>query len=171
MNWLLVIPQLLVLYALNVVLGVLWIVAWFSILFTARIPEGMFAFMATIFRYQWRVLTFWVWMRESYPPFDLTAAGQDPGTDPARLSVKYPGELSRLLIFVKWLLVIPHLIVLFFLYIGAYIAAIIGFFAVLITGRWPEGLRRYIVGVARWGYRVEIYYYLMTDAYPPFSLA
>jgi hypothetical protein len=168
--WLLAIPHLVVLYVLNFVLEVLVFISWFAILFTGNIPEGMFNFMVTIHRYQWRVYSYALWMRESYPPFDFTGAAIDPGTDPARLSIEYPEHLSRGLIFIKWLLIIPHVIVLTFLGIGAFIAAIIGFFAVLITGAWPQGLRDFIVGVVRWSTRVQAYVYLLTDVYPPFTL-
>jgi hypothetical protein len=78
--------------------------------------------------------------------------------------------LSRGLIFIKWLLVIPQMIVLLFLGIGLYVVLIIAFFAVLFTGSWPAGLRDYVVGVERWATRVMMYYGLMTDQYPPFSL-
>jgi uncharacterized membrane protein len=60
--------------------------------------------------------------------------------------------------------------VLIVLGIGVYVVAIIGFFAVLITGKWPESLRNYIIGVSRWANRVSLYVYLITDTYPPFSL-
>ncbi|HEX3794498.1 MAG TPA: DUF4389 domain-containing protein [Acidimicrobiales bacterium] len=66
---------------------------------------------------------------------------------------------------------IPHFIVLLVLGIGAYVVIFISFFAVLITGSWPEGMRNYVVGVMRWGMRVAAYMYLMTDVYPPFSLS
>jgi Domain of unknown function (DUF4389) len=89
---------------------------------------------------------------------------------PVRLDIEYPDRLSRLLIFVKWLLAIPHFIALFFLGVGAYVVAILSFFAVLITGRYPEGMFTYMAGVLRWAARVQAYVFLMTDAYPPFSL-
>ena len=111
-----------------------------------------------------------LFMRESYPAFEFPTVGPDPGTDPAHLSVEPAPKLSRGLIFVKWLLAFPHYVVLFVLGIGVYVVAIIGFFAVLITGRWPDSLRNYIVGVVRWSNRVSIYLYLVTDEYPPFSL-
>ena len=131
----------------------------------------MFAFMASVHRFQWRYSSYVLWMREPYPPFEFTGPAIDPGTDPpTRFSVEYPERLSRLLIFVKWLLAIPHYVVLIFLLVGAAVASIIGFFAVLITGRWPEGLRQFIIGVHRWGYRVQAYVYLLTDVYPPFRL-
>jgi len=89
---------------------------------------------------------------------------------PVRLDIEYPDHLSRLLIFVKWLLAIPHFIALFFLAIGAYVVLIISWFAVIITGAYPEGMFNYMVGVLRWSARVQAYVFLMTDAYPPFSL-
>jgi hypothetical protein len=89
---------------------------------------------------------------------------------PVRFDVEYPTQLSRLLIFVKWLLAIPHYIALVFLAIGAYVVLIISWFAVIITGSYPEGMFNYMVGVIRWSARVQAYLFLMTDQYPPFSL-
>ncbi len=170
-HWLLSIPYYIVLYVLQLALGVVTFVAWFAILFTANIPEGMFDFMVSVHRFQWRYSSYLLWLREPYPPFEVTGPPIDAGADaPTRFSVERPQRLSRLLIFVKWLLAIPHEIVLFFLLIGAVVAILIGFFAVLITGRWPQGLRDYIVGVHRWAYRVQAYVYLLTDVYPPFRL-
>jgi hypothetical protein len=75
------------------------------------------------------------------------------------------------MIFVKWLLAIPHYIVLVFLAIAAYVVVIIAFFAILFTGRYPRGMFEFNVGVFRWYQRVYAYsYLLMTDRYPPFSL-
>jgi hypothetical protein len=72
---------------------------------------------------------------------------------------------------VKWLLAIPHYIVLFFLGIAAFFVAIFTWFAILVTGRYPRGLFDFIVGVGRWGLRVNAYAFLLvTDRYPPFSL-
>ena len=98
-------------------------------------------------------------------------AGPPSPIYPARLEIAYPAELNRWLPLIKWLLVIPHLFALFFVGIGAFFVAIYGFFAVLFTGRWPRGAFDYLVGTFRWGYRVAAYMHLMTDAYPPFSLA
>lgn len=90
---------------------------------------------------------------------------------PAGLEITYPSELNRWLPLVKWLLVIPHFIALFFVGIAAFFALVYGFFVVLFTGRWPRGAFDLVVGTLRWAYRVLAYYHLMTDAYPPFSLA
>jgi hypothetical protein len=98
-------------------------------------------------------------------------AGPPSPVYPIQLEISYPAELNRWLPLVKWLLVIPHFIVLWFLGIGAAFVALFGWFAVLFTGRWPRGAFEYLVGVWRWSYRVIAYALLMTDAYPPFTLA
>ena len=86
------------------------------------------------------------------------------------LEVEYPERLSRLLIFVKWLLVFPNLIVLGLLFIVAFVAWVIAWFAILFTGRFPRGLFDFLVGVVRWSYRVNVYTNFLRDEYPPFSL-
>ncbi|HTU38409.1 MAG TPA: DUF4389 domain-containing protein [Acidimicrobiales bacterium] len=169
-HWLLAIPQVIVLYALGIVEGVVWILAWFAILFTGQMPDSFFGFIVMTHRYQWRVASYLFFMREDYPQFEFPTVGPDPGTDPAHLSVEPAPKLSRGLIFVKWLLAFPHYVVLFFLGIAVYVVWIVGFFAVLITGRWPDSLRDFVIGVIRWSNRVSIYVYLITDEYPPFSL-
>jgi hypothetical protein len=98
-------------------------------------------------------------------------AGPPSPAYPAWVEISYPAELNRWLPLVKWLLVIPHLIALFFLGIGAFFVGVYAFFAVLFTGRWPRGAFDYLVGTIRWGYRVSAYFHLMTDAYPPFAMA
>lgn len=106
------------------------------------------------------------------PPSPTRASTGPPSPDyPARLEIEYPGELNRWLPLIKWLLVSPHFIALFFVGIGAFFVTIYAFFAVLFTGRWPRGAFDYLVGTFRWAARVVAYFYLMTDAYPPFSLA
>jgi hypothetical protein len=103
-------------------------------------------------------------------------AGLQPGDGPpspdypVRLEVNRQERYSRLLPFVKWLLAIPHYIVLFFLYIGVVLAGIAAFFAVLFTGKYPAGIFSLVEGTLRWTYRVGAYIFLLTDAYPPFSL-
>jgi hypothetical protein len=81
-------------------------------------------------------------------------------------------DLNRWLPLVKWLLAIPHYIVLVFLYIAGVVVVIIAWFAILFTGRYPRGMFDFVVGVLRWSLRVGAYAFLLvTDRYPPFSLA
>jgi hypothetical protein len=97
-------------------------------------------------------------------------AGPPSPVYPVRVEITYPEELNRWLPLVKWLLAIPHFIVLLFVAIGAFFVAIWAFFAVLFTGRWPRGAFDYMVGTYRWATRVLAYVHLMTDAYPPFEM-
>jgi Domain of unknown function (DUF4389) len=167
-NWLLAIPHLIVLYGLGIAAGVLWIVSFFTVLFTERNP--FVGFQAMVLRYQWRVLTYFHFMRDEYPPFDFSTTPADDGTDTASVGVRDPGEMNRWLVLVKWLLAIPSEIVVAVLAIGAFFVTIYAFFVVLFTGKWPESARNYVVGVYRWHTRVTGYILFVTDAYPPFRL-
>ena len=91
---------------------------------------------------------------------------------PASLEITYPSELNRWLPLVKWLLAIPHYIVLFFLYLATIFMVIGAWFAILLTGRYPRGIFDFVEGVIRWHNRVLGYaFILVTDRYPPFSLS
>ena len=164
-KWLLAFPHFLILYALGAVAAVITFIAWFAILFTKRYPRGLFDFVVNVNRWNANVLAYYGLFRDEYPPFSW-----EPGNYPVTYEVDYPEELSRWLIFVKWLLAIPHFIVLMFLYIAAFVAWFIAWLAVLFTGRFPRGLFDFIVGVVRWNYRVNAYTNLLRDDYPPFSL-
>ncbi len=169
-HWLLAIPHLVVVYILSLIAGLIWIVSFFTVLFTRNIPEGLFNFQAMILRYSARTMSYYLFLREDYPPFDFTMSADDPGGDPLVASVERPEQLNRWLPLVKWLLAIPHFIVLYILLLAASVVALIGFFAVIILGRWPEGLHNFIIGVGRWGHRLSAYTYFLRDEYPPFSL-
>lgn len=169
-HWVLAIPHLLVIYFLEIGRNVCTLIGFFAILFTKRFPAGLHRFSVLTMRYEWRVGSYVLFMRESYPPFDFSATSEDESGDPASFSVDYPAELSRFLPLVKWLLAIPHYIVLMILFVGALFAWVGAFFAVLFTGKYPAGMRNYLIGVNRWVNRVYAYVYLLRDEYPPFSL-
>ena len=169
-HWLLAIPHFFVMSALNFLTGVLTFIAFFAILFTKKYPEPMFNLVVMAYRYQWRVNSYVLFMRESYPPFEFDAVANDPGTDPAVFTIPYPNELNRWLPLVKVLLAIPHFFVLMFLMFGAFFAWIGAFFGVLFTGKYPEGIRGFMVGVVRYQFRVMSYVALLRDEYPPFGI-
>jgi hypothetical protein len=165
-KWLFAIPQLVIIYLLLIVRGVLVFIAFFAILFTKKWPKGMFDFAVQIERWTMNVFCYVTLMRDEYPPF----SGEE-GQYPVRYEVDYDENLSRWLIFVKWLLAIPHLIIVSLLSIAASVVVVIAFFAILFTARYPRALFDFFVGSVRWYQRVYGYAFLLfTDRYPPFDL-
>jgi Domain of unknown function (DUF4389) len=171
-HWLLVIPHAIVLYVIGIVSYVVAIISWFAILFTGKLPEGLSGLQCLYLRYNNRVQVFGGFLREEYPPFTFETTGHDPGDDPGvhvELIPALDGR-NRLTTGFRFILVIPHVIALFFIGIAAGFAWLVAFFAVLFTANWPDGLRNFVVGYMRWVTRVGAYYLLLTDDYPPFSL-
>jgi hypothetical protein len=170
-HWLLAIPHIIILYFLGIVAEVLAVISWVVGVFTGSIPEGLQKPIAMYVRYSARVGTYLLWLREEYPPFAFDASFEDPGTDP-RLRVDVVPAIegrNRLTILFRLLLAIPQLVVLALVGIGLAFVMIVGWFAVIILGRWPEGMGRFVIGVMRWNTRLNGYVYLLTDEYPPFS--
>jgi hypothetical protein len=182
-KWLLAIPHVVVLAFLWVAFVVLTLVAFVAILFTGRYPRGIFDFNAGVLRWTWRV-GFYAYSAigtDRYPPFTL-----DDVEYPARLEIAYPERLSRGLVLVKWLLALPHYLVLaiFFGNLGwltpgdwrfeapalTTILVLVAGFWLLFTTRYPRDLFRLLVGINRWALRVTAYAALMRDEYPPFRL-
>jgi hypothetical protein len=171
-NVVLAIPHLLVLYVFNFVSEVVSFVSWLMILFTGKLPDGLANLQVLYLRYQIRTYTYVLFMREEYPPFSFDSSATDPGDDP-RVRVDVVPQLenrNRLTAFFRIILVIPQFIVLAVLAFAGFFVAIIGFFAVLFTGTWPTGLRDFVIGIMRWSLRVNAYFLLLTDVYPPFAL-
>jgi hypothetical protein len=131
-----------------------------------RYPRWWFDFSRELTRFGARIGAYVALLTDRYPSTVEEQA--------IHLEVDYPDvdrDLNRWLPLVKWFLAIPHYVVLFFLVIGAAVAIVIAWFAILITGRYPKPLFDYVVGVSRWSLRVSAYAFLLvTDRYPPFSL-
>ena len=146
--------------------GVLFLGPLLMILFRQKYPRWWFDWNLELQRFTNRVLVYVLLMDDRYPSTD-----QEQGL---RLDYVYPDvprELNRFLPLVKWLLVIPHFIVLAFLWIAVFFVVIVAWFAILFTGRYPRGIFDFVEGVVRWGQRVVAYAFtLVTDRYPPFSL-
>jgi hypothetical protein len=132
-----------------------------------KYPRWWFDFNLQLARLEARIYAYVLLLRDEYPSVEQEQA--------VRLDIVYPdakNELNRWLPLVKWLLAIPHYIVLIFLYIAVFVVVIIAWFAILFTGRYPRGMFDFVVGVVRWALRVGAYAFLLvTDRYPPFSLA
>ena len=190
-KWFLAIPHFVVLVFLWMAFVVLTLVAAVAVVATGRYPRGIFDFNVGVLRWSWRVSYYATTGgigTDRYPPFSLQP---EPG-DRAHLDVAYPDTLSRGLVFVKWLLAIPHLVIVAVL-AGTSIRWLaadgdrVGFdltggggllgilvlvtgIVLLFTGRYPAALFDLIVGLNRWIYRTIAYVALMTDTYPPFRL-
>jgi hypothetical protein len=147
--------------------GILLLGPLLMILFRQKYPRWWYTWNLELSRFANRVAVYLALLDDRYPSTDERQG--------VTLDVPYPDakkDLNRWLPLVKWFLAIPHYIVLFFLGIGAFVAVIIAWFAILFTGRYPRGLFDYVVGVLRWGNRVGAYaFWLVTDEYPPFRLS
>jgi len=146
--------------------GVLFLGPLLMILFRQKYPRWWFDWNLELQRFTNRVGAYLALLDDKYPATD----------DQQSVRLDYPNTdatgLNRWLPLVKWLLAIPHYIVLAFLYVGAFFAVIIAWFAILFTGTYPRGLFDFVVGVFRWHNRVVGYALtLVTDQYPPFRLA
>ena len=146
--------------------GLLFVPPLLMILFRQKYPRWWFDWNLELLRFVNRVGAYFALMDDRYPSTDEHQS--------VHLDFGYPDAkegLNRWLPLVKWLLAIPHYVVLLFLYVGVLFAAIGAWFAILFTGRYPRGLFTYIEGVIRWHNRVVGYaFILVTDQYPPFRL-
>ena len=146
--------------------GLLFFGPLLMILFRRKYPRWWFDWNLNLLRFSNRVGVYLALMDDRYPSTDEEQH--------VHLEIAYPDarqDLNRWLPLVKWFLAIPHYVVLIFLWIGAVVAVIIAWFAILFTGRYPRRLFDYVEGVIRWGNRVTAYAFLLTtDRYPPFQL-
>ena len=146
--------------------GFLVLAPLLMILFRKKYPRWWFDWNRELARFTARVHVYFSLLTDQYPSTDDQQS--------VHLEIVYPdaeNDLARGMPLVKWLLAIPHYIILFFLLIAAVVSVIIAWFAILFTGRYPRSLFDFIVGVYRWALRVAAYAFLLvTDRYPPFSL-
>ena len=170
-HWLLVIPQLFVAGVLGQVAEILAFVSWFTIVFTGRQIEGIARFQTLVLRYEQRTWTYAIWLREPYPPFEFPMDDVDDRSDPSVVDVRSQLDgRNRLTVGLRFIWAIPAVLFAMVIWFVAFWALLIGWFAVIILGRWPEGLRNFVVGSIRVGLRLTAYVRLVVDDYPPFRL-
>ena len=159
-----VIPIAIVLSAIAHV-GILFLPVLLMLVFRRKYPRWWYDWNLELTRFATRVVAYLFLMDDRYPATDAEQA--------VHVEFPYPDaerDVSQFMPLVKWLLVIPHLVVLAFLYIGVLFVVIVAWFAILFTGRYPRGVFDFAEGVMRWGNRVVAYAFtLVTDRYPPFA--
>ena len=201
LQWILVIPHWVVLHTvLNIVASITAIVAWVTVLATAKLPPGIAAFHASYVRYRARTFSYLWCVTDKFPPFDFKGSAEDPGGAGISVSISPNlGDRNRLMILFRfivpfaWLTLLGMMGVSFPLWVwilqlglgailipGAVfsgaawvlsaIAAVLGYVAVVFTGRWPDGLFRLAAGWVRVDARLWAYSMLLVDEYPPYSL-
>ncbi len=140
------------------------VASWAAIIVRGYIPRWLFDFQVALYRWQIRAFGYSALLTDIYPTFE--------GEYPIDYDVRYPERLIRWKVLIwKGITSLPHLFVLLFLGLGALIVTIIAWFFIVIAGRYPQGLFGYVVGVMRWGARVNAYLLSLTDEYPPYSLS
>lgn len=165
------IPHMFVLLFIGIGAAFINFLAFWIILFTGKYPRGMWNYMLGYQRWGLRVNARMNNLSDGYPAFGLNA--KDDNTS---IELEYPEKMSRGLVLARTFfgfiyILIPHAFCLIFLAIGALFVKLIAWWVVLFTGKYPKGMHDYMVGVARWAVRVNLYYYNLTDTYPPFSLS
>ncbi len=144
----------------------LFLATMVMLLFRHRYPRWWFDFARELTRFGARIEAYLFLLTDKYPSTVDEQA--------VHLEIDYPDaerDLSRWLPLVKWLLVIPHVVVLVLLLVPLILSLVIAWFAILFTGRYPRALFDFVVGLMRWGLRIQAYALLLvTDRYPPFSL-
>jgi hypothetical protein len=163
------IPHIFLLFFVGIWAAILMFCAWWVVLFTAKYPRGIFDFQVKLYNWQTRLSASMYNLVDGYPPF-----GVNGKSDKVSLEAEYPEKLSRGLLLLRLLfgyfyVMIPHAFCLLFRAIGTYIVMFLAWWAVLFTGKYPATWHAFVVGLLRWGLRINLYMGFMTDQYPPFS--
>ena len=159
----LAIPIIIVIVALVTALQLVVASTLLMVLFRGKYPRWWFDFNVEWLRFDARVNAYLLLLRDEYPSTDEEQA--------VHLDVEYPGRLNNFMPLIKWLLALPHYIALAVLGTLGVVVTVVAWLAILFTGKYPQGMFDFVVGVARWSLRVQAYMLILaTDEYPPFRL-
>jgi hypothetical protein len=169
-QWFLAIPHLVISSALNALQQALGLASFFMVLFTKKVPPGVYDLQVMVLRYRTRVSMYAGFAHAQYPKFEFSTTGVDPGGDPLRLGIERATSWQTKNAF-NWFLAIPHYILLAVYGIVAAVLWVLNLFIVLFTGRWNRGHRDFVVKVTRYQVRVLAYALMLRNEYPSFSLS
>lgn len=164
---LILIPHMIVLFVLQFVVSFVGLIGIFAVLFTGKYPRGFENLIVGVARWGWRMMSYYICMTDKYPPFTLKSTDY-----PADLSFEHQKKSSRLwalltLIPVKYILLIPHMVVLLVMEFVAAFCLFVGLLGTLFMGRYPLWCEKVIVVFLRYGFRIGTYFMCLTDKYPP----
>lgn len=163
---LLLIPHMFVLFFVSIVAWVAIFIAWIAILVTGKHPRGLWNFILGFNRWSMRINVYMMHMTDRYPPFSMS---EEPGY-PMHLEATYSERASRLTTFFRYLLALPHLIIVGALAYVLWALWIVNVVIVIFTGKPNTEIFKFMAGIIRWQARANLYLQLITDRYPPFSL-
>jgi len=167
----LLLPHAIVVGVLGWLAGVVAYIGYWIVAFTGKMPEGIASILDMYLRWAARTAGWFTGIVDEYPPFETDPSGY--GFDATLPRNERPSRglaVAGIFFFVKAILLVPHMIVLWFVYIGAIVATWVGFLVAAFTGRLPEGIQDFVAGTFQWWTRVVAWLYGLTDEYPPFSL-
>ena len=165
-RFVLIIPIVIILAIISSYAEALSLAVGLLILFREKYPKWWFDWNVGITKFTYRIVAYGLLMRDEYPSTDDDQA--------VKVDIPYPDvkkDLNRWMPLVKWILAIPHIIVLIFIFIAVVFCSVFAWFAILLTGRYPKVIFDFVEGFLRWSLRVNAYMFLLTtDEYPPFRL-
>jgi hypothetical protein len=169
-NWILAIPHFVVQYFLNIAMQVVALISWFVIVFTGKLPAGLANFQCMCLRYTTRIMAYAGGLVGPYPPFEFGTTPNDTTGYAAQVNFAPALEgRNRLTVALRLIWMIPAAIVTLIIGLVGFVCWFIGAIVVLFTGKWPEGLRSWVLKAIRASTRFNAYANLLTDEYPPLS--
>lgn len=164
------IPHLIIANALSALGQACAFIGWFAILFTGKMPQGLANIICMPLRYQTRAFAYAGFLHDKFPPFEFSSTPADPGDTPGQVNFQTtPKAATAVTVGFRLILAIPVLIFTALILIVSVLSALVGFFAVLFTGKWPAALRNWVLKGFNATIRMDAYVMLLTDQYPPFS--
>lgn len=168
----LLIPHLIILWVLNYAFQLLTWIGYILVAFTGAYPDWLYTFNTGFLRWAARTTLWFAGNVDDYPPFTFDEGGYgvdavfEPNHNPSR-----GWAIAGIFWIIKPIALIPHIIVLIFLWIGMFFGIWVGFLIVTFTGKLPDGLQDFFAGVMRWQVRVQAWWAGLVDDYPPFRLS